>query len=330
MKLAIFTLVLLLTGCATKSANPRVRLGNSGTGLQTWSMPMTLASTLGFFEAEGVDAVIENLPNAVKGMQALIGGSVDVVGLPFAQNIQLAADGQPVRSFFLMSQRETLVLLVAPTANERVHRIEDLKGAVVGVSAFGSQSHLWTNSVLAAHGIGASEFTTVGIGVAASRIAAIESGRIAAATVAGGDHLRLLRRHPNLRILLDASKGQSTSSTADIFAAGALSAKQEWLDRNPDTARRLARAMLRALQWIATHNVDQIYEKLPPGFHSEDSTVDREIIQWGLDTYTTDGRMPPGAPESMKRFLDPAIENVRTAKIDLNATWTNEFLPAVK
>ena len=330
MKPAILTLIFLLTSCATKSANPKVRLGNSGTGLQTWSMPMTLASTLGFFEAEGVDAVIENLPNTVKVMQALLGGSIDVVGLPFVQNIQMAADGQSVRSFFLMTRQASMVLLVAPSANQRIQRIQDLKGAVIGVPALGSQSHLWTNSILAAHGIGPSEFTAVGIGAAASSIAAIESGRVDAAQVAGGDHIRLLRRHPNLRILLDGSKGQSASSTAEIFASGALSAKQEWLDRNPDTARRLARAMLRTHQWIATHSVEQIHEKLPPGFHSEDAALDREIIQWGLDTYTIDGRMPLGAPESMKRFLDSAIEKVRTTKIDLNATWTNDFLPAAK
>ena len=41
---------------------------------------------------------------------------------------------------------------------------------------------------------------------------------------------------------------------------------------------------------------------------------------------TADGRMPAGAPEAMRRYVAATVENVRNAKIDLAATWTNEYL----
>jgi hypothetical protein len=46
--------------------------------------------------------------------------------------------------------------------------------------------------------------------------------------------------------------------------------------------------------------------------------------------FTPDGAMPKGAPEALKRFLDVTVDKVRDSKIDLSATWTNEFLPESK
>jgi NitT/TauT family transport system substrate-binding protein len=54
--------------------------------------------------------------------------------------------------------------------------------------------------------------------------------------------------------------------------------------------------------------------------------VDLEIIRWSLPMFTPDGKMPKGAPEAVKHFLDATIDSVRNSKIDLAATWTNQFL----
>ena len=106
----------------------------------------------------------------------------------------------------------------------------------------------------------------------------------------------------------------------DAFAGGTLSAKQQWLNRNPDTARRLTRALLRAQQWIAAHTREEIRERLPEGFRSLDSTVDIEIISLGQrdvrDCLTEKCR--PGAPEAVKHFLDVTIPKVRNSKIELS------------
>jgi NitT/TauT family transport system substrate-binding protein len=160
----------------------------------------------------------------------------------------------------------------------------------------------------------------------------VESGRIDAAGLSGGDHFRLLRRDPSLRVLVDANspEGMRDIFGGDFWAGGALSARQEWLDRNPETARRLARALQRTLHWISTHTPEEIRERLPVSSRSPDAAMDVEILRWSLPTFTADGRMPKGAPEAMKRMLDQTVDKVRDSKIDLAATWTDEFLPAPK
>jgi NitT/TauT family transport system substrate-binding protein len=172
----------------------------------------------------------------------------------------------------------------------------------------------------------------VGIATGAAGIAAIESGRVDAAVLAGGDHLRLLRRNPTLRILLDGSTPEGMRETygGDVSAVGALAAGQSWLDHNPDTARKFAHALQRTLHWMVTHTPEEIYQRLPENVRSPDASMDIEVIRWCLPALTVDGKTPVGAPEAVKHFLDATSDKVRDSKIDLASTWTNEYLTETK
>ena len=324
--------IVLLAGCAHKPATTPVRIANVGTGLQTWCMPVTLASALGYYGDERLNVTLENLSSGTKTLQALVGGSVDVADFFYEHNVQMAAEGRHVRSFFVMARQDSRVLIVAPSAKARIYRPEDLRGGLIGVPSPGSAGHLFVKYYLAAHGMRPSDYRVVGIGNGASAFAAIESGRIDAGEVSGGDHIRFLRRNPGTRFLMDTStpEGMRESYRSDTFPTGVLAARQDWLDRNPDTARRLARALHRTLQWIATHTPEEIRERLPDSFRSQDAAVDLDIIRWSLPAFTSDGAMPPTGPETVKRFLDAAIDKVRESKFDLAATWTNGFLPEAK
>ena len=328
MKPTLLFLCAILAACASKSDKIPVHLANAGPGLQPYSLPITLAKSLGYFSEEGLDVTVETLPSIGKALQALVGGSVDAAAVSFAQVLQVAAEGQHLRSFFTMNRRGSNTLLIAPSATDRIRRPEDLKGALIGVSSPGSSTHIFANHYLAAHGVQPSEFRTIGIGAGAPAIAAIESGRIDAAAVGGGDHLILSRRFPNLRILIDSSTAEGLREIygGDVYASGVLSARPEWLASNPDTARRLARALRRTHQWIAAHPPEDLLDKLPTELRSADRSMDIEILRWGMESYTADGQMPPGAPEVMLRYVQATIPAVRDAKIDLAASWTNQFL----
>lgn len=332
MKTALLTLSLLLTGCGATTGPTKLRIANIGTGLQTLHMPLALAQSLGFFREEGLDVTLENLSSNAKTLQAFIGGSVDVAGIHQMQTIQMAAEGQHIRTFFVMMERSSTVLLVAPNANEKIRRAEDLRGAVVGVPSPGSPTHVNINFFLQNHGIQPSEIKPVAIGVAAAAVAAVESGRLDAAAVSNGDHFRLLRRNPAIRILLDTSttEGMRQAYGTSVLPNGVVAAKPEWLDANPDTARRITRALARANQWITSHTPQEIRDKLPEGLRSPDVAADLEILQWSLPSFTKGGEMPAGGPEALKKMLDTTSETVRNAKIDLPATWTNDFLPDTK
>lgn len=59
-----------------------------------------------------------------------------------------------------------------------------------------------------------------------------------------------------------------------------------------------------------------------------DPVVDIAIIRSTQgDFYTAGGEMPPGVPELLKRYVDATVPAIRDARIDLSATWTNQYLP---
>jgi len=324
----LLALCFLLIGCHGRSDAPRVRIAVLGTGLQTQQMPIILADTLGFYRHEGLDVTLVNLSSNSKTVESLIGGSADAAGIAYMQTIQLAARGQHIRAFFIGVRRTNNVLAVAPASAAKIHRVEELRGSVIGVPAPNSPTHLWVNYILAEHGVHPSEVSAVGIGIGTTAFAAAESGRIQALAVSGGDHIRLLRRDPSTRILVDGASPEAMREVfgGDRYASGALAAKQEWLDRNPGAARKLAKAAKDALQWISTHSPEEIRKQLPEALRSRDSEIDLTIIRHDLSSFTTDGAMPEGAPEAIKHFLDATVDDMRNAKVDLSATWTNQFL----
>ncbi len=332
MKAKVLALCILLAGCGGKESKPRVRFGTIGTGIQICCLPFYLAQGLGYFGEEGLEISADGLAGGAKAFQAMIGGSVDVAVVNYVHNVQIAAEGQRIREFFVLGRLASNVLIVSPKAAGRITRVEDLKGGTIGVTSPGGSSHFWLNREMAIHGIAEADFHVVGIGTGATAIAAVESGRVDAASLVGGDQFPLLKRLPGAKVLVDAStpEGFRESYGGDAYANGVLSAKQEWLDRNPETARKVARAVFRAAQWMAAHTAEEIRERLPESYRSSDAEVDLQVLRWGLVGPKVDGRMPAGAPEAMRKYLDATVEVVRKAKIDLASTWTNEYLPEAK
>ena len=70
-----------------------VQLAVGGQGLLVY-LPTTLALQLGHYRAEGLDVTIQDFSGGAKALQALVGGSADVVSGYYDHTIQMAAEGR--------------------------------------------------------------------------------------------------------------------------------------------------------------------------------------------------------------------------------------------
>jgi NitT/TauT family transport system substrate-binding protein len=138
----------------------------------------------------------------------------------------------------------------------------------------------------------------------------------------------LRRRAPGVGILVDPTTRQGTKDLTglDHCPGFALSSTSAWLERNPSVARQLTKAMLRTLRWVHAHKAEEVRERLPAAFRTENKEADLETLRIIIDGTSKDGRMPPDGPEGVRRFLAVTNERVRNAKIDLVATYTNQFI----
>src|SRR5215212_8927422 len=139
---------------ARDGATRHVRIAVGGQ-TQLIYLPTTLARELGFYRDEGIDAELEDFAGGAKALQALVGGSADVVSGFYDHTIQMAADGRQFVAFVAMLRFPGMVIATSPQRASTVLRVDDLKGRVVGVTSAGSSSQMLLTYLLQRHGVAA-------------------------------------------------------------------------------------------------------------------------------------------------------------------------------
>lgn len=318
---------LLLAGCSTqRSTRPQVRIAIGGQS-QLVYLPTTLAQQLHFYEQEGLDVTLIDFQGGSKALEALLGGSVDVVSGYFDHVIQLNADGRALRSFVAMQRFPGLALVVSPVTKRKIESLADLKGAIVGVSSPGSSTDLFCRYLLQTNGVDPGSVSVTGIGMSAGAVAAMERGKVDAAIMADPAIMMLARRAGPLRILADTRNEDGVRKIFGVphYPAAVLYSTQNWLSRNPQTAAALARAMRKTLAHIQS-SPDTIATAMPKEFQADDPGLYAEAVKNALPMFSPDGRMPADGPALVKKVLSVTMEKVRAADVVLADTYTNEWV----
>ncbi|PYR09852.1 MAG: ABC transporter substrate-binding protein [Acidobacteria bacterium] len=324
-----FVSLLSLASCwacvrpAGDAAHVRLAVGGQN---QMVYLPTTLAQELGFYKEEGLDVELQDHAGGSKALQALIGGSADVVSGFYDHTIQMAAEGRSLVAFVNMIRFPGLVLVTAPQS--QVTRIEDLKGRVAGVTAAGSSSQMLLTYLLQRHSVPPDAVSITAIGSAATAIAAVEHGRVDAGMLADPALTILVKRTPGTRILADlrTSAGVKEAVDADAYPASVLYAQHEWLRSHAETTRRLASAIVRTLQWMHTHTPREIADRTPKSFRGEDEALYVEAVKSSMAMFSPDGVMDAAGAAAVHKLLAQSMDKVRAAQVDLSKTYTNEWV----
>jgi NitT/TauT family transport system substrate-binding protein len=281
-----------------------------------------LAKALGHFGADGIDVEVHELQSSSKAMEALFGGSTDVVAGGYDHAVRLAIEGRRSKSFTVLTVRSPLALVASPRAGH-IGRVADLKGATVGVSAFGSSGNHFLNFLLARNGLKRDDVQLIATGGGhAVTVASAEQGRADAIVTLPASLAILRARNPGLRVLADATSVEGTRAIfgVDYYPGICMMAGDRWLEANEDAASKLARAMVRTLVWVRQHTAEEMLGKLGrPGLREEADGL-RSLIA----AASADGVMPPKGPEAVREMLAATYPAVR--ELALENTFTNRFV----
>jgi NitT/TauT family transport system substrate-binding protein len=291
-------------------------------------LPTTLAQELGFYREEGIDAELQDFAGGAKALQALVGGSADVVSGFYDHTIQMAAEGRELVAFVTMLRFPGMVLLTSPQSAGTVTAIEDLKGRIAGVTTAGSSSQMLLTYMLQRHGLAADAVSITAIGNAATAIAAIEHGKVDAGMMADPSFTFVHRRNPGVRVLADlrTAAGVKEAFGTDTYPGAVLYAKGDWIRANRDTTGRLARVITRTLAWMQAHTPREIAAKTPKTFRGEDDALYVEALEASMPMFSPDGVMAPEGARVVRTLLAGSLDKVRSAAIDVSTTYTNEFV----
>ena len=267
---------------------------------------------------------VSELASTSKAMQALFGGSADVVAGGYDHAVHLAAEGRQARSFFVLTTRSPLSLVASPKS-PRVRRVEDLRGARIGISAFGSSGQHFVTHLLVRHGLKADDvkFVVTGGGHSVT-VASIEHGEVDAIVTLPPSLAILRARTPQLAVLADASSAEESRRIfgVDEYPGVAMMAQAAWLAQNVDAARRLTQAMAKTLAWVRSNPAEELKARLPN--RAQAPVEELAGLRATIAAASPNGRMPAGGPEAVRTVLAASYPAVRN--LDLAPTFTDEFV----
>lgn len=286
-------------------------------------LPLTIAEQLGYFKAEGLEVSIVDFAGGSRALQAVVGGSADVVSGAFEHTINMHAKGQPMRAFVLQGAAPQIVLGVNPKTMPNFKSVNDLAGKKIGVTAPGSSTNIMVNFVLAKAGLNPKNVSIVGVGASNGAVAAMRSGQIDA--ISNLDPvITLLQRSGDLRIISDTRiLAEAEKVFGGPMPAGCLYAPQTFLDKNANVAQALTNAMVRANRWIQQAGPGDIIKVVPESYLLGDRAVYIDGFLAAQKALSPDGMFPVKGPQTAFDALysiDPKLP-----KVDLNAIYTNEL-----
>jgi NitT/TauT family transport system substrate-binding protein len=142
---------------------PKLTIGVGGKPL-IYYLPLTIADRNGYFKAEVLDVEILDFPGGAKALQALLGGSVDIVSGAYEHTISQQAKGQAIEALVLEGRYSGIVLALTKAKAATWKSPADLNGMKVGVTAPGSSTNMFATSCCAASARSAAITPSAGAG----------------------------------------------------------------------------------------------------------------------------------------------------------------------
>jgi NitT/TauT family transport system substrate-binding protein len=304
---------------------PKVTIAVGGKNL-LYYLPLTVAESLGYFKAEGLDAQIVDFAGGSQALRAVVGGSADVVSGAFEHTINMQAKGQRLRAFALQGRAPQIVLAVNKRTLPNFKSVSDLKGKKIGVTAPGSSTNVMANYVLAKAGLKPSDVSYIGVGATNAAIAAIRQGNIDA--IAHLDPvITILERAGDIQVVTDTRNvGKSDWLFGGPMPAACMYAPQAFIDKNPNTVQAIANAIVRADKWIQAAGPGEIIKVVPEGFLLGDRAVYVDAFLKCKPALSPDGTIPEQSAATAAKALASIDPEIAKAQLDLAAVYTNEFV----
>jgi NitT/TauT family transport system substrate-binding protein len=190
----IFSLVvaaaaLLAAGTASAQSN-KLTIAVGGKTIIAY-LPLPVAYYHGDFKSEGLDVDIQDVQNGPKAVEALVGGSADMVYGAIDYAFLLQPKGVDIVSLFLGAHLSAIVLGLPPGKARANKGPADMKGMTIGVTGPGGAAENMPRIILNKGGLKLTDVTSVGVGSGSIAIAAMETGKIQGIVLADPVIMRL-------------------------------------------------------------------------------------------------------------------------------------------
>jgi NitT/TauT family transport system substrate-binding protein len=300
-----------------------IKIAFASTGITY--LPAIMAKALGYYDEAGLNVTVAAFSGGSKALQAMMGGSADIVSGAYSHTIELQAKGQDLVTFAVQVNCPGWIFGIGKKDFDSVKSVVDLKGKRVGVSSPGSSTNQAVNYMLAKAGLSQKDVAIIGVGQDAGAVAAVKAGEIDA----------LIINDPGATILMQSgdfkplANFQTRKGTHEVFGGdypeASLYTKRDFLKENPNTAQALATAVVKAEHWMAKATPAEIAAKVPEKYRGKDMKQYEQALKNSRECISTDGIMDAKGPKVVEEVLATALPDIKNADIDLSKTYTNKY-----
>jgi NitT/TauT family transport system substrate-binding protein len=290
------------------------------------SLPLVVALQRGYFKDEGVRVQATAFAGGSKALQSMLGGTSDVVAGAYWQTFTMAAKGQRLQAFVNQVRYPALAVGVSKQIAATYQSPRDLKGTKVGVSAPGSSTHMIVNHLITRDGLKPDDVAIIGVGSSATAVAAMQSGRIDAICL-NDPGMTILVRAGHCIVVADLrTRAGTEQALGGPFPETSLYAKAEFVQDNPQTVQALTNAVVRAERWLNLATPEEVAGSVPPELMMESRELYGAAFTNTREALSPDGRITPQAARIVHDVIVSFSADVKAAKIDVDATYTNRFV----
>ena len=229
---AALGMAMLLAMAKPAPAQPLTELKVGLAALVNTALPLHLADAGGFYAKQGLKVTIADMGGGTRGGLALGTGELQVMHVGLSGVADINGKGGDLRVIASLSNVMRFIFFTDP----KVKTAADLKGGIVGVSSFGSESDSAVSLALRQLGLTRNDVTVKEVGGSPQRLAAIKSGALAAAAM--NEPASTLAREQGLNPMIDLF----AAHTPWLFTG--LSVNKRYLDSHREILVRFLSATL--------------------------------------------------------------------------------------
>jgi len=269
-------------------------------------LPLWMAEAGGFYGAQSLKVELVTMGGGSRGAQELQAGRIDVMRVGLSSVVQANGAGGDLRAIASMSN----VIRFTFFSASGVKTAADLKGGVIGVSTFGSESDSTVTLALRRLGLTRDDVTLKEYGGAAQRLAALKSGQIKASAI--NEPVASQARNEGINVMVDLVAEQIPWVFSSVVVRrDDLMSRRDLLTRFLKAAiegnylafsdDKLAKDVLaRELKVTDRKIVDISYDDF-----RKQSPLDMELSRLGAENVIAE--LPDGARTGLEGIIDPSI-----------------------
>jgi NitT/TauT family transport system substrate-binding protein len=302
----------------------KVTLGVGGKNL-LYYLPLTIAERQGYFKEFGLEVAINDFAGGARSLQALVGGSVDVVAGAYEHTLRMQAKGQDIRAVIELLRFPSIVIGVRKDLAGKIKSAADFKGLKIGVTAPGSSTFITAQHAMVKAGLKPTDAAFIGIGGGASGVAAMKKGEIDLIS-----HLdpviSKLEADGDIVTLIDT---RTEAGTRALFGgsnpAACIYLKNDFIQANPNTVQAVVNAHYKALLWIAAATPAQVADAVPAEFHLGDRALYETAFGKTREAYSRNGVSSLDGMKSVMDMLKALDSEMASANADVAGTFVGRF-----